>query len=136
MLDHVHESGTREKNEKGLKRRLLSIQAFRPDNESLQWVFKGISSQNYLSSLGSTSMKPKQSLSRIQRLALWLLPKRWSDSLEAESRQWLAECPCGHACSVWELGGIRWKAAGQPRKMIRCPKCGQFRLHKIVWRGS
>jgi hypothetical protein len=56
--------------------------------------------------------------------------------MEAESRQWLAECPCGSSRSIWELGGIRWKAAGQPRKLLRCPKCGELHWHKIVWRGG
>ncbi len=80
-------------------------------------------------------MKPQPALSTVQKLARWLLPKSWSDSIEAESRQWLAECPCGNSCSIWELGGIRWKAAGQPRKLIRCPRCRQLRWHKIVRSG-
>lgn len=81
-------------------------------------------------------MKPVQKLSRAQRLAQWLLPRRWSESMEVESRQWMAECPCGHGRSIWELGGIRWKAAGRPRRLMRCPKCSQLSWHKVVWRGK
>lgn len=81
-------------------------------------------------------MNKPQPVSRVQRLFQWLLPRSWSESMEAESRQWLAECPCGQARSIWELGGIRWKAAGQPRKLLRCPQCSQLTWHKVVWRGK
>lgn len=45
---------------------------------------------------------------------------------EAESRQWLATCPnCRQATSIWDLGGIRYRAKGRPVMNIRCPHCGQ-----------
>ena len=31
---------------------------------------------------------------------------------------------CGFEVSVWEAGGIRWLAAGNPRKAAVCPTCG------------
>lgn len=81
-------------------------------------------------------MKSEQKLSRVQRLAKWLLPRSWSESMEKDSRQWIAQCPCGKGRSIWELGGIRWKAAGEPRKLLRCPSCGELTWHKVVWRGE
>ena len=30
--------------------------------------------------------------------------------------------------SVWDTGGIRYKAAGTSRRYMRCPSCGQARL--------
>jgi hypothetical protein len=81
-------------------------------------------------------MKSEQKLSRAQRLAKWLLPRSWSDSMEKESRQWIATCRCGNERSIWELGGIRWKAAGEPRKLLRCPSCGELTWHKVGWRGE
>lgn len=53
-------------------------------------------------------------------------------AMEAHSRAWLVECPhCGHERSIWELGGIRYKATGNPRTRLRCPKCQQAGCHKV-----
>ena len=61
-----------------------------------------------------------------QKIARALLPSKLFAAMEAESRQWKRECPaCGFALSVWELGGIRYKAAGMPRRLARCPNCGE-----------
>lgn len=51
--------------------------------------------------------------------------------MEAESRSWIVRCECGHARSIWDLGGIRWKAAGNPRKYMLCPSCGKPSWHKV-----
>jgi len=62
---------------------------------------------------------------------------RWVDAetaaaMEANSRAWLVQCPsCGHERSIWEIGGIRYKAAGQPRMRLRCPSCGKTGWHKV-----
>lgn len=65
-------------------------------------------------------------MSFIQRFFTTVLPRRAAASMEAESRAWKARCPgCGFAKSVWEMGGIRWKAKGEPRVLLRCPGCGQ-----------
>jgi hypothetical protein len=36
---------------------------------------------------------------------------------------------CGYELSVWERGGIRWKAAGRPIMVVKCPKCGKTGPH-------
>ena len=66
----------------------------------------------------------KAELSRTQRLATTLLPW-WASAMEAESREWRATCPCGHEFSVWDAGGVRFKASGTPRTALRCPACRQ-----------
>jgi hypothetical protein len=38
---------------------------------------------------------------------------------------------CGFERSVWESGGIRYKAAGKPRIYRRCAHCGQSSWNKI-----
>lgn len=54
-------------------------------------------------------------------------------AMEAHSRAWLVQCPdCGHERSIWEMGGIRYKAAGNPRMLMRCPKCGKRGWHRVV----
>ena len=70
-------------------------------------------------------------LSFTQRMVLKLFPTSWSSSIEAESREWIATCPCGHRTSVWELGGIRWKASGEPSRKFQCSGCHQVTWHKI-----
>jgi hypothetical protein len=70
-------------------------------------------------------------MSFIQKLFLAVLPESWAKSMEAESREWMCTCPCGHSRSVWEMGGIRWKAAGNPRRLLKCPSCGQMTWHVV-----
>jgi predicted RNA-binding Zn-ribbon protein involved in translation (DUF1610 family) len=66
----------------------------------------------------------------IQKLVTSLAPKRIAEEMEAESRDWKMICPqCGHVRSVWDAGGIRWKARSVGKRMLqRCPGCG-----KNVW---
>jgi len=61
----------------------------------------------------------------IQRLVTCLVPRGWAESMEADSRAWMVRCPCGSARSVWDLGGIRWKAAGEARWLRKCTQCGK-----------
>lgn len=52
--------------------------------------------------------------------------------MEAESRGWLIVCPdCGLARSVWETGGVRYKASGTSRVGMACPRCGRTGWHRI-----
>jgi hypothetical protein len=53
--------------------------------------------------------------------------------MEAESRAWKMRCTCGAQTSVWERGGIRWKAKGSPRRRARCEACGQTTWHTVVF---
>ena len=73
-------------------------------------------------------------MSLTQRLIKALVPARWFAAMEAHSRSWVMRCPCGYETSIWEMGGIRYRAAGNPRIMGRCAKCGQRQfgqLHRI-----
>ena len=66
-----------------------------------------------------------------QKLFAALLPKDTMDALEADSRDWMVQCPCGHAISIWELGGIRYKAKSKgKRTLIRCQQCGKRTWHR------
>ena len=64
-------------------------------------------------------------MSSIQKFFMAILPTGWAASMEKESRSWLVRCQCGNTTSIWDLGGIRWGAAGQPKRYLLCPKCGQ-----------
>jgi predicted RNA-binding Zn-ribbon protein involved in translation (DUF1610 family) len=73
-------------------------------------------------------------MTRLQRLFIAILPRRWAQSMETESRSWMLGCPsCGYEISVWDAGGVRWKAKGRPWALMRCPQCGKTgwtRLHR------
>lgn len=68
-------------------------------------------------------------MSFTQRFFLAILPRSWAKDMEAQSRAWKVRCPCGHERSIWDLGGIRWKAAGNPRRLIKCPACEKTTWH-------
>ena len=67
----------------------------------------------------------------IQKFIVAILPKKWAESMEVESRTWMTRCRCGFERSVWETGGIRWKAAGKEYCYLTCPRCGRSRWHTI-----
>ena len=61
----------------------------------------------------------------MRKLILAVVSKKTAAAMEAESRRWVMKCPCGYETSIWEMGGIRYKAAGSPWKVAQCGKCGQ-----------
>ena len=68
----------------------------------------------------------------VRDVILKLAPAKTAASMEAESREWFAICgDCGHARSIWELGGLRYKAKGNPRRRMKCPACGQSGWHRV-----
>lgn len=76
-------------------------------------------------------------MSVIQKLFTAFLSPQAAADMEAESRSWMVRCPsCGHARSMWELGGIRWKAAGNPRRYLRCPQCEKSSWHTVARQGA
>lgn len=71
-------------------------------------------------------------MSGLQRFLLAIVPRSLGQAMEKESRLWMLVCPdCGRETSVWDAGGIRYLAAGNPRRRFVCPLCGP-RWHKVV----
>ncbi|HEX7861995.1 MAG TPA: hypothetical protein VF773_16805 [Verrucomicrobiae bacterium] len=72
-------------------------------------------------------------MSTIQKFFMAALPRRWAESMRAESMQWQIRCcTCGTSRSYWEIGGIRWKAASRGKRiMVHCPKCDRFRVAAV-----
>ena len=69
----------------------------------------------------------------VRDLTLRLMPARWRDAAIAETKTWTATCGgCGHSASLWDLGALRWKAAGRPKVMLRCPACGRVGWHTLA----
>jgi hypothetical protein len=71
-------------------------------------------------------------VSPIQQLITKVAPQSWAASMEAESRAWMVRCrSCGFERSIWDLGGIRWKAKGRKWTWGRCPHCRKRGWHVI-----
>jgi uncharacterized Zn finger protein len=71
-------------------------------------------------------------MSFLQELLQAIVPQRWADQIKAESHSWMLRCAaCGLERSVWETGGVRWKAAGRPSRLMRCPQCGRVTWHTV-----
>jgi len=71
-------------------------------------------------------------MSFMQRMFKAILPQSWAASMEANSRSWMVRCSCGFAKSVWDWGGIRWKATGHTVWYRTCPQCGQSSWHTLT----
>lgn len=72
----------------------------------------------------------------LQRFLKAILPDSLAESVETESRAWIMRCPEGHEQSVWEAGGVRWKASGEPRLMAPCSECGKTVWHSLSKRAA
>jgi hypothetical protein len=72
-------------------------------------------------------------MSSIQKFFIAILPASWARSMEAESRRWMIRCPCGVETSVWDSGGIRWKASGTPKRYLWCRTCRQMSWHTVYF---
>jgi transposase-like protein len=70
-------------------------------------------------------------MSVVQKFILAICPKSWRAKMIADSQAWHAVCPCGSARSIWEMGGIRSGAAGNPQRWMKCPKCGSATWHRL-----
>ena len=55
----------------------------------------------------------------------FMSPKLRAD-VEADSRKWIATCPrCQRTNSMWDVGGMRFRAVGRPSTLVRCMHCGK-----------
>ena len=72
--------------------------------------------------------------SLFQRLILAFVSDATARDMEAHSRAWKLVCSaCGGKTSIWDAGGIRWKAKGRPTTLtvIRCSTCGKRTTHRL-----
>lgn len=66
------------------------------------------------------------------------LPATWVEALRVESEKWLIKClVCGYTISVWEIGGIRYKAISRGKFTLRrCPTCGRIRIMSVIKKAA
>jgi len=70
-------------------------------------------------------------MTALQKFFTTIMPASWAQSMESESRSWVMRCPCGQEQSVWDAGGIRWKATGNPKRRQHCTRCGQTEWQQL-----
>jgi len=61
----------------------------------------------------------------MRELLAKILPASLMAHIEEESKRWYFTCSCGCEFDVWSIGGVRFKAAGRPKKLVTCPACGK-----------
>jgi hypothetical protein len=67
-----------------------------------------------------------------QKVLQTILPSSLFEDMRKESLAWTMQCSnCKHEASIWSLGGIRWKAAGNPKTSKLCMNCGQLSWHVV-----
>jgi hypothetical protein len=72
-----------------------------------------------------------------QRMALSGASEEKRARIEEESSLWMVQCGhCGFEASVWDLGGVRYRARGTKTTRRRCPECGKRGVHKTYWAGT
>ena len=61
----------------------------------------------------------------------FVLPSKAFEAVKDGTKKWLMECPCGHKQDYWDAGGVRYKAAGEPRRLSHCTTCRKNTMQKI-----
>lgn len=76
-------------------------------------------------------------LSGTQKLIKMFVSKETFAAMEVESKEWKVQCShCGHERSIWDMGGIRWKAHGEKALYRYCVNCDQSSLLKVYKKTS
>ncbi len=62
----------------------------------------------------------------LRDLILRFMSPKMRAEAEADSRKWAATCPrCQRVNSMWDVGGMRYRAVGNPVTLVRCAHCGK-----------
>lgn len=68
---------------------------------------------------------------------MWFMSAKTKAAAEADSRRWGFVCDkCGERSSIWDIGGIKYKAVGESINLVKCPKCGHMGMHKITYQAD
>ena len=71
-------------------------------------------------------------LSTTQKVVKFFVSKVKFKAMEQESKLWCFQCEsCQKKTSIWEIGGIRYKAKGNPKIKIKCPNCGKTAMQSV-----
>jgi len=75
-------------------------------------------------------------LSRAQKIIRWFTSKALFEKMEQDSKLWIFDCECGQTSSIWDIGGIKYKAKGYSRSLTKCPRCQKNAMRKIYKKDS
>ena len=70
-------------------------------------------------------------MSWLQRIAGWVVDAPTYAEMKAEPERWRFVCRNGHDASIWDTGGIRYKASGTPLLRLKCPNCGDVSVVEV-----
>jgi hypothetical protein len=71
-------------------------------------------------------------MTTFQRFFLAIMPRRIDQAMEKDSRLWKLRClTCRSEISIWDAGGIRYRAAGRSWTLRRCRACGRITCHDV-----
>ncbi len=70
-------------------------------------------------------------MSTIQKLYKFFLSANSFNKARSESQEWYFKCDCGNEFSMWDIGGIRYKAKGNPIKVVKCTRCHKVAARKL-----
>lgn len=66
-----------------------------------------------------------------QKILKWLTSEAMFEKFRQESMRYKFDCDCGKTSDIWEIGGVRYKAAGKPLTWVRCPGCKKGAMRTI-----
>ncbi|MDH3759351.1 MAG: hypothetical protein OEU50_00125 [Gammaproteobacteria bacterium] len=59
------------------------------------------------------------------------------ERVEAESKTWFMQCrKCGSEISVWDYGGMRYRALGTVYRLGRCRECQKVSMLRVYQRSQ
>ena len=70
-------------------------------------------------------------LSTTQKIVKFFSSPSKFEKIMYESKLYRFDCDCGQTASIWDIGGIRYKAYGKPTTMVKCPHCKKIAMRKI-----
>ena len=79
----------------------------------------------------ATVLEQNDPMAAEHKFLKFILPERAFAAVRDGTRLWLIECPCGHKRDVWDTGGVRYKACGEPRQYCKCEECGKGTWQKV-----
>ncbi|MDZ4809478.1 MAG: hypothetical protein SGI96_14605 [Bacteroidota bacterium] len=70
-------------------------------------------------------------LSTAQKILKFFTSKSLFEKMMTDSKLYRFTCSCGKESSIFDIGGIRYKAYGTPKTGVRCPHCKKRSMLKI-----
>jgi len=70
-------------------------------------------------------------LSLAQKIVKFFTTGPTFEKMMEDSMRYRFTCTCGKETSIWDIGGIRYKAYGNPKTSTRCPHCSKVDMRTI-----